>query len=65
MRSRTLYDFRDSLARIDLVLKRKLFAILAASVGRELEKKRVAEKTVLRDFESWRARRVDCVRRKS
>ncbi len=42
---------------LPIELKRELFSVLSSDVARELKKRRVSEKDVLRDFKSWRKNR--------
>ncbi len=55
---RTTSELPD-LGNVSLDLKRELFAVLTAEIAHQLNKKRVLEETILRDFESWRTRRVE------
>jgi hypothetical protein len=41
-------------ATLPVDFKRELFAMLTAEIARGLKAKRVTEKAVLQDFESWR-----------
>jgi len=39
---------------LPIELKRELFSVLSSEVARELRKRQISEKDVLRDFKSWR-----------
>jgi hypothetical protein len=42
---------------LPIELKRELFSVLSSEVARELKKRQISEKDVLRDFKSWRKKR--------
>jgi len=42
---------------LPIELKRELFSVLSSEVARELKKRRISGKDVLRDFKSWRRNR--------
>ena len=42
---------------LPIELKRELFSVLSSQVARELKKRQISEKDVLRDFKSWRKKR--------
>ena len=54
--------WRDASLPIDL--RRELFSMLAADIGRQLKKKRVSEKDILEDFSRWRKARRESRRRR-
>ena len=39
---------------LPIEFKRELFSVLSSEVARELKKRRISEKDILRDFKSWR-----------
>ena len=39
---------------LPIELKRELFSVLSAEVGRQIKKRGLAEKDILDDFQSWR-----------
>jgi hypothetical protein len=45
-------------------LKRELFAVLSAEVGRQMRQRGLSEEGVLADFESWRKKRREADRRR-
>lgn len=51
-------------ATLPIDLRRELFSMLAADIGRQLKKKRVSEKEVLEDFSRWRKARSESRRRR-
>ena len=51
-------------ATLPVDFKRELFAMLTADIARRLKKKRVTEKSILRDFERWRKERRESGRRR-
>jgi len=51
-------------ATLPVDFKRELFAMLTADIARHLKKKRVTEKAILREFESWRKGRRESGRRR-
>jgi hypothetical protein len=42
---------------LPIELKRELFSVLRAEVGRQIKKRGFAEKDILDDFQSWRKSR--------
>jgi hypothetical protein len=44
-------------ATLPLELKRELFAVLSAEVGRQIHKRELGEEEILADFQSWRKKR--------
>ncbi len=42
---------------LPIELKRELFSVLSSEVARELKKRQISEKDILRDFKSWRKNR--------
>lgn len=51
-------------ATLPVDLRRELFAMLTAEIGRQLRRKRVTEAGVLRDFARWRKGRREARRRR-
>lgn len=51
-------------ATLPIDLRRELFSMLTSEISRQLKKKRVGEKAVLRDFERWRKGRRETRRRR-
>lgn len=45
-------------------LRRELFSMLTADIGRQLKRKRMTEASVLRDFDQWRKARGETRRRR-
>lgn len=45
-------------------LRRELFSVLTADIARQLKRKRVAESSVLSDFDDWRKARRETRRRR-
>jgi hypothetical protein len=51
-------------AELPVDLRRELFAMLTADIARQLKKKRVTEKEILKDFAEWRKNRRETRRRR-
>jgi hypothetical protein len=51
--------FPGSEATLPIELKREMFPVLSAEVGRQIKKRGLAEKDILHDLESWRKSRRD------
>jgi hypothetical protein len=51
-------------ASLPIELKRELFAVLSAEVGRQIKKRRLSEEKIVADFESWRKNRRETRRRR-
>ena len=49
---------------LPIEFKRELFSVLSAEVGREVAKRGLTEKEVLKDFETWRKGRRETRRRR-
>lgn len=49
---------------LPIELKRELFDVLSAEVARQLKKKGLGEKAVVKDFEAWRKMRRETRRRR-
>ena len=49
---------------LPLELKRKLFAMLSADIGRQIKKRGLTEDKILSDFQSWRRSRREVRRRR-
>ena len=49
--------FPRSETTLPVELKRKMFPVLSAEVGRQIKKRGLAEKDILDDFQSWRKSR--------
>ena len=51
-------------ATLPIELKRELFAVLSAEVARQIKRRRLTEREVLSEFESWRKNRRETRRRR-
>jgi len=51
-------------AELPVDLRRELFAMLTADIARQLKKKRITEKEILKDFAEWRKNRRETRRRR-
>jgi hypothetical protein len=51
-------------ATLPIDMKRELFSMLTSEIARQLKKKRVTEKEVLKDFATWRKERRATRRRR-
>jgi hypothetical protein len=51
-------------ATLPVDFKRELFAMLTTEIASQLKKKRISEKTVLRDFDRWKKGRREPGRRR-
>jgi hypothetical protein len=51
-------------ATLPIELKRELFSVLSAELGRQIKKRRLGEEEILDDFESWRKSRRETGRRR-
>jgi hypothetical protein len=49
---------------LPMEFKRELFSVLSAEVGREVAKRGLTEKEILKDFETWRKGRRETRRRR-
>ena len=51
-------------ASLPVDFKRELFAVLTAEIAKDLKKKRLTEKSILKDFDGWRKGRRETRRRR-
>lgn len=50
-------------ATLPVELKREMFGILSAEIGRQLRKRRVSEEEILAEFSAWRKAKREAVRK--
>lgn len=51
-------------ASLPIELKRELFAVLSSEIARQLQKRRLSEKEIVAEFQSWRKSKRETRRRR-